>query len=184
MIDNFEPLQPGSLWELQSASQRLQHIRGSKFTDAFGHVVAKQWRVGTAAGRDTWAVVDSALECELLWSDIVNKGASDGRTIRKGSILIGKGDPGWELSGAGKMKIITFDNLVSFLTTRFLKGWRWKSKFGSPTIVMNFGWGSITSDMALLCLGVAKLIDEDLGAAVRACTVSSGNCKPFGNGDR
>lgn len=38
--------------------------------------------------------------------------------------------------------------------------------------------------MAFCSLGVAKLIDENLGAAVMACVVSSGNFKPFGNGVR
>lgn len=76
------------------------------------------------------------------------------------------------------------ETLVSFLVKRTKAGWQWDPMFGSPTIVMDFDWGNTTSDMAFSCLGVAKLIDKNLGAAIMACTISSDDRKPFGDDQR
>lgn len=124
-MEDFEPLKPAPREAVQSASQRLQYIRVGKFSDAFGHIVAQQWRVDSAARRDTWAVVDSKLECELLWSEIVNQEASSGLATDTESILMVGPGPDWQVSGDGKLKLMTFKDLAPFLAQCFVQRWRW-----------------------------------------------------------
>lgn len=95
-IEGFTPLEPAPGEAVQSASRRLQDIRVSKFSHAFGHVVAQQWRVDLAAGRDTWAVVDSMLECKLLHRGLLTARALEGLETSMGQVLIADNDKPWE----------------------------------------------------------------------------------------
>ncbi|ROV89445.1 hypothetical protein VMCG_10234 [Cytospora schulzeri] len=183
MIEGFKPLELHG--QVESASQRLQHIKVNNVSGAFGRVIAQQWRVDSTARRDTWAVVDSMPECMLLYHDLTSGRASEGPLIGGVQVVVVTDSTAhWDSSGYGQLKIITFNTLVLWLTQRFSQEWRWWPMLGSPTIVMNFGWGNTTSEMAIACLGVVKLVDKNLTEGIMACTVSSGKEIPFGHGQR
>lgn len=193
MIENFEPLKPEVMETTtaaaNTASQRLQRIHiTTGCMGAFGYVVAKQWRADSAVDRETWAVVNTELECDVLSQGLISGDASDvpGLAIDSKRIDMINEAKDCENAGQGQLRIMRFSTLWEFLRRCYLQRWRWELKFGSPTIVMNFGWGNTDSDMALSCLGVTKLIEQNSGMShvILAGIVWSGNLDPFGNGQR
>ncbi|KAK7747274.1 hypothetical protein SLS53_001527 [Cytospora paraplurivora] len=193
MIENFEPLKPEVTETIAAAanraSRRLQHIHiNTGRMDAFGYVVSKQWRADSAANRETWAVVRSGLECEILSQGLVSGDASDvpGLAIDQKRIEMVEEAKECENAGLGQLRILQFSTLREFLMQRYLQRWRWEVNSGSPTIVMNFGWGNTDADMAFSCLGVTKLVEQNTGTSrtIMAGIVSSGKLNPFGNGQR
>lgn len=185
--DVFQPLSPTG--QPNSPSQRIQHISIPNGSSAsFGYIVAKQWRADIANRRNTWAVVGTLLEAELLHKDIVTGAPAETPGITRESLVISDhvGDR-IELSRSGDLIIMPFLHLREFLFRGLFADPSLPScvdKLGGPTIVMDFNWGNTTFDMALSCSLIAKYINtsiNDTSNPIMACTVSNNSTTYFGD---
>lgn len=185
-LQHFQPLSPTG--QPDSTSQRLQHISTPNGSSAsFGYIVAKQWRADIANHRNTWAVVGTPLEAELLHKDIVTGAPADTPGITSESMVIsGHAGDRVGLSRSGDLVIMPFSHLKEFLFRGLFAGpalSSWVDRLGGPTIVMNFNWGNTTFDMALSCSLVAKYIRVNINETsnvIMACTVSDNTTTYFG----
>lgn len=187
VLQDFQPLSPIGL--SNSPSRRIQHISIPNGSSAsFGYIVAKQWRADIANRRNTWAVVGTPLEAELLHKDIVTGAPADTPGITRESLVIsGHSGDRIELFRSGDLIIMPFSHLREFLFRGLFADPSLPSrvdKLGGPTIVMDFNWGNTAFDMALSCSLIAKYINtsiNDSSNPVMACTVSNNSTTYFGD---
>lgn len=176
MLENFDPVEPADVGS-QSNEIVEQVIISNSSAEGFGHVVLKQWRRDSRASppREVWAVLGSKLEVHLLALDLAEGCVSDAATEPvppQTFASLSNYTP-----GHGQILIITYDELAYYI--------RVLGDVFPPhvTVMMNFGFGRITFDMAfastLLMCKVKCFVAENKGR-IAACTVANSQAPFFG----
>lgn len=178
MLTNFTPIKPVT----DPASRELteQVIIKNSSAEGFAYVLLKQWRGDSTSNpqRETWGVVQTPVEVGLVYKDLSEGHISDGSDPAAGQLATG-------VTGGtekGKLSITTFGELAVALL-RTLRG---SVPFPEDvSIVMNFGYGLVTFDMAFVSTSLVRLMKNSVAAGnntLAVCTVSNNSRSFFGRG--
>lgn len=178
MIENFTPIKPV---EADATTRELteQVVMKNSTAEGFADVLLKQWRGDTNSSprRDTWAVMGTPLEAGLVYKDLVG-GHISAQAIQEGQIATQDTyDP-----GNGQMLITTFEKVAGY-ALMVLTGHTPPPE--NVSVVMNFGYGFVTFDMAVASTSLVKLIRNSLAEGnntLALCTVSNSSTGFFGRG--
>ncbi|KAH8762554.1 hypothetical protein F5883DRAFT_523885 [Diaporthe sp. PMI_573] len=180
ILTNFTPIKP-----VDTAARELteQVVIKHSSAEGFAYVLLKQWREDTTSSpqRETWGVVQTPVEMGLVYNDLKGGHVSDGAApaITEDQLVTSVTCE----AEKGKLSITTFDALTDSLLRALHRG---VDQFPeNVSIVMNFGYGLVTFDMAVASTSLVKLI-KDLVAAgnntLALCTVSNNSRGFFGRG--
>lgn len=179
MLTNFTPIKPV---EADATARELteQVVMKSSTADGFACVLLKQWREDTSSSpqRDTWGVVGTPLEAGLVYRDLEGGHISDGsaQAIPEGQLAT---LDTYE-AGKGQMIITTFEDVARSALMALTGSARLPE---NVSVVMNFGYGSVTFAMAVASTSLVKLISNSLAGGnntLAVCTVCNSNTGFFG----
>lgn len=181
MLENFSPVGPADAGS-QSNELMEQVIISNSSAEGFGHIVLKQWRSDSRASppRDVWAVLGSDLEAYLLTSDLTDGCVSDSATEPVPPGILSAGGVNYR-PGTGQIFITTFGQLGTLLRAP-------EQEHLIPphlTVMMNFGFGRVTFDMAFTSTCLMKRIKHEITenkGRIAACTVANSQAQFFGPG--
>lgn len=180
MLTNFTPIKP--VTDPTSRELTEQVITKNSSAEGFAYVLLKQWREDTTSDpqRETWGVVQTPIEVGLVCGDLSDGHISDGPAPAITADQLAMGVTGG--TEKGKLSITTFTDLA-VAVIRTLRG---DVPFPeNVSIVMNFGYGLVTFDMAVVSTSLVKLIKNSVAAGnntLAVCTVSNNNRGFFGRG--
>lgn len=176
-MGNFQAIEPGDDTGKKSVDQII--LDGRLTSDGFRNIAYLQWQADRKAGRSTWAVVGSEYEAAFLKEDLLEYVMANDLSKADQDALVSDLDKG-SLNGKqdkSRLLVVTFAQLHQCLRLA-CDGNRWMSKEDPArfTIVMDFGWGKVTYDMAASCICLLVVQRQRVGmgsCSISAATVSS-----------
>lgn len=142
----------------------------------FKKAVHLEWRGDSPTGRSTWAVVGCVLEVNLLCHDLIQLDSNIAAHIE----VFAEGSPELPRHKEGKLLIMTFQQLHRCLR-RALVGGRWRNgeEAAHMTIIMNFGWGNVSYDMAMSSVCLLMVLRDKMENCTISATVITSSDKPL-----